>query len=50
MALLTEATRIKYFEKLGLGEYNEANIKKLQKSICVRRTLTGSTALTPTIC
>lgn len=31
MALLKEATRIKYFEELGLGEYNETNIKKFQK-------------------
>lgn len=31
MALLSEATRKKYFKALGLGEYNTANIKKLQK-------------------
>ena len=31
MALLTEEQRKKRFEYLGLGEYNEANIKKFQK-------------------
>lgn len=31
MALLTVDKRKAYFKKLGLGEYNEANIKKLQK-------------------
>lgn len=31
MALLPVATRKKYFNKLGLGEYNEENIRKLQK-------------------
>ena len=31
MALLTESKRKTYFEKLGLGEYNKENIKKLQK-------------------
>lgn len=31
MALLTVEKRKKYFEKLGLGAYNKANIKKLQK-------------------
>lgn len=31
MALLSIETRKKYFSKLGLGEYNEANIRKLQK-------------------
>ena len=41
MALLTEATRIKYFEKLGLGEYNEANIKKLQKKYLRKKDVDG---------
>lgn len=31
MALLTVEKRKAYFKKLGLGEYNKANIKKLQK-------------------
>ena len=31
MALLTVEIRKKYFKKLGLGEYNEENIRKLQK-------------------
>lgn len=31
MALLSVETRKAYFKKLGLGEYNAANIKKLQK-------------------
>ena len=31
MALLSVNTRKKYFKKLGLGEYNEKNIRKLQK-------------------
>lgn len=31
MALLTVEKRKAYFKKLGLGEYNEANIKKFQK-------------------
>lgn len=31
MALLSEKSRRTYFRKLGLGEYNTANIKKLQK-------------------
>ena len=31
MALLTAEQRKKRFEKLGLGQYNEANIKKFQK-------------------
>ena len=31
MALLSVETRKKYFEKLGLGEYNTTNIKKLQR-------------------
>jgi len=32
MALLKEETRKKYFEKLGLGAYNKANIKKFQRT------------------
>lgn len=31
MALLTVEKRKQYFKKLGLGEYNKTNIKKLQK-------------------
>lgn len=31
MALLAVKTRKEYFKKLGLGEYNEENIRKLQK-------------------
>lgn len=31
MALLPVSTRKNYFKKLGLGEYNENNIRKLQK-------------------
>lgn len=31
MSLLTKTTRSKYFKFLGLGEYNKANILKLQK-------------------
>lgn len=31
MALLTVEIRKKYFKKLGLGEYNEKNIRKFQK-------------------
>ena len=31
MALLPVSTRKNYFKKLGLGEYNEDNIRKLQK-------------------
>lgn len=31
MALLAESKRKTYFEKLGLGDYNKENIKKLQK-------------------
>ena len=36
MALLTTTTRKKYFKELGLGEYNEKNIKKLQKKYMAR--------------
>ncbi len=37
MALLTEAQRKKYFAELGLGEYNEANILKVQKKYLLRK-------------
>jgi len=37
MALLTVAKRKEYFKYLGLGEYNEANIKKLQKQYFTRK-------------
>ena len=37
MALLTEAQRKKYFEELGLGEYNKTNILKLQKKYLLRK-------------
>lgn len=30
MALLTKTNRKKYFKELGIGEYNESNIKKIQ--------------------
>ena len=36
MALLTEETRKKYFEKLGLGAYNKTNIKKFQRTAFTR--------------
>lgn len=32
MAILTEANRKKYFKYLGLGEYNNTNLRKLQKA------------------
>lgn len=32
MAILTEAKREKYFDALGLGEYNNTNLRKLQKT------------------
>ena len=32
MAILSEATRKKYFKYLGLGEYNNTNLRKLQKT------------------
>lgn len=38
MALLTTATRKRYFKELGLGEYNKANILKLQKKYMLRKT------------
>lgn len=37
MALLKEETRKKYFLALGLGEYNKANIKKLQQKYMARK-------------
>ena len=41
MALLKEETRRKYFEALGLGEYNEANIRKLQKKYLRKKDVDG---------
>lgn len=41
MALLTEATRKKYFEALGLGEYNEDNIRALQKKYLRKKDVDG---------
>lgn len=41
MALLSLETRKKYFQKLGLGEYNEANIKKFQKKYLRSRDVDG---------
>ena len=41
MALLTTAKRKEYFDKLGLGEYNEANIKKLQKKYLRKKDVDG---------
>lgn len=38
MALLTEAQRKAYFKELGLGEYNEKNILKMQKKYMLRKT------------
>ena len=32
MKILSEATRKKYFKTLGLGEYNNTNLRKLQKT------------------
>lgn len=32
MAILSEVTRKKYFKYLGLGEYNNTNLRKLQKT------------------
>lgn len=37
MALLSEAKRKEWFPKLDLGEYNEANIKKMQKKYMLRK-------------
>ena len=36
MALLSEATRKKYFEVCGLGAYNKSNILKMQKKYMLR--------------
>lgn len=41
MALLTTEKRKAYFKKLGLGEYNEANIKKLQKKYMRKKDVDG---------
>lgn len=41
MALLSVAKRKDYFRKLGLGEYNEANIKKLQKKYLRKKDVDG---------
>lgn len=41
MALLEKETRKKYFERLGLGEYNEANIKKLQRKYLRKKDVDG---------
>ena len=41
MALLTEEQRKKRFEYLGLGEYNEANIKKFQKKYLRKQDVDG---------
>jgi len=41
MALLTVAKRKEYFRKLGLGEYTEANIKKLQKKYLRKKDVDG---------
>jgi len=41
MALLSEEKRKKYFEALDLGEYNEANIRKLQKKYLRKQDVDG---------
>ena len=41
MALLKVETRKKYFKALGLGEYNSANIKKLQKKYLRKKDVDG---------
>lgn len=41
MALLTVETRKKYFKALGFGEYNEANIRKLQKKYFYKKDVDG---------
>lgn len=41
MALLKIETRKKYFKALGLGEYNTANIKKLQKKYLRKKDVDG---------
>lgn len=41
MALLTEEQRKKRFEYLGLGEYNEANIRKFQKKYLRKQDVDG---------
>ena len=41
MALLTTAKRKEYFDKLGLGEYTEANIRRLQKKYLRKQDVDG---------
>ena len=41
MALLSEEKRKKYFKALGLGEYNESNIRKLQKKYLRKQDVDG---------
>lgn len=41
MALLSEEKRKKYFKALDLGEYNEANIRKLQKKYLRKQDVDG---------
>lgn len=41
MALLTVAKRKEYFKKLGLGEYNEINIKRLQRKYLRKKDVDG---------
>ena len=41
MALLTVEKRKAYFKKLGLGEYNKANIEKLQKKYLRKKDVDG---------
>lgn len=41
MALLTKKKRKEYFAALGLGEYNEANIRKLQKKYLRKQDVDG---------
>ena len=41
MALLSVETRKKYFRHLGLGEYNEANIRKFQKKYLRKKDVDG---------
>lgn len=41
MALLTKEKRKEYFEKLGLGEYTEANIRRLQKKYMRKQDVDG---------
>lgn len=41
MALLTKEKRKEYFNKLGLGEYTEANIRRLQKKYMRKKDVDG---------